>query len=60
VTARVPRRAPPVKGRPFARDAVLLLGGIGGIVAATTSDNWLIAAIVVTAGVLVSALVHYL
>jgi hypothetical protein len=60
VTARVPRRAPPVTGRPYARDAMLLIGGIGGIVAATTSDNWLIAAIIVAAGVVASAVVHYL
>jgi hypothetical protein len=60
VTARVPRHTPPVRGRPFARDAMLLLGGIGGIVAATTSDNWLIAAVIVIAGVVLSAVVHYL
>jgi hypothetical protein len=59
LTARVPKK-PKRSGRKlFLRDAVLMLGGAGGIAAASVSDNWWLAGGVVAASAVVAVAIHY-
>jgi hypothetical protein len=60
LTARVPRKTRPQSRRPILRDTILLLGGIGGIVAASTSDNWWIAGGIFVAALLAALVAQYL
>jgi hypothetical protein len=59
MTARVPKKLPRRERRPLIRDAILLVGGIGGIVAAGTAENWLIAASIVLAALLAALIIQY-
>jgi hypothetical protein len=59
MTARVPKKIPRRDRRPLIRDAILLIGGIGGIVAAGTAENWLIAASIVLAALLAALIIQY-
>jgi hypothetical protein len=56
LTARVPKKPQLETRRPVLRDAVLLLGGAAGLVAASISDDWKLAGGII-AGALVLALV---
>jgi hypothetical protein len=59
LTARVPRKAKQVSRRPLVRDAVLMLGGAGGIAAASISEQWWLAGGIVALAVLIAAAIHY-
>jgi len=58
LTTRVPRRTKPASRRPLWRDGVLMLGGAGGIAAASLSDHWWIAAGVVGVAVVAAMVIH--
>jgi hypothetical protein len=59
LTARVPKKAKRVSRRPLFRDGVLMLGGAGGIAAASISDSWWLAGAVVLGAVVVATAIHY-
>lgn len=59
LTARVPKKSKKPGRKLFWRDAVLMLGGAGGIAAASVSDNYLIAGGVVAAAAIVAVAIHY-
>ena len=59
LTARVPKKAKRVSRRPFFRDGVLMLGGAGGIAAASISDHWWLAGGVVAVAAVVALAIHY-
>ena len=59
LTARVPKKEKRASRRPLVRDGVLLVGGVGGIAAASVSDHWWLAGGIVATAALVAALIHY-
>jgi hypothetical protein len=59
LTARVPKKAKRPSRRSFFRDCVLLLGGAGGIVCASTSDHCWLAGAIAAVAVVAAAVIHY-
>ncbi|HXU69717.1 MAG TPA: hypothetical protein VN947_10335 [Polyangia bacterium] len=60
LTARVPKKAKRPGRKLFLRDAVLMLGGAGGIAAASVSDNYWVAGGVVAAAAVIAIAIHYI
>jgi fatty acid desaturase len=59
LTARVPRKEQRPSRRPLLRDGVLLVGGAGGIAAASVSDHWWLAGGIVATAALAAGVIHY-
>ncbi|HEX8951634.1 MAG TPA: hypothetical protein VF997_22780 [Polyangia bacterium] len=59
LTARVPKKDKSPSRRPLLRDGVLLVGGAGGIAAASISDHWWLAGGVVALAAISAVIIHY-
>ena len=59
LTARVPKKVKHDSRRPLLRDGVLMLGGAGGIAAASISEQWWLAGGIVGAAVLIAPVIHH-
>jgi predicted nucleic acid-binding Zn ribbon protein len=59
LTARVRKKRATRKWPAVVRDFVLLVGGVGGIIAASVSDNWWIAGVTVGAALVVRIIAQF-
>ena len=59
LTARVPKKEKRASRGPLLRDGVLLVGGAGGIAAASISDHSWLAGGIVAAAVILAIVIHY-